>query len=405
MSKKKILVVCPDPIYPIKMGSQVRMFNLVKGLSKEHIVDVVAKIPSKSYFASEYLNKIKEISNDYYPILAPNKENNLKRVYYKIKYIFNNKIRLTPSSLFYNSIPALQQKVSQVANSKRYDIINCEFWYSCSFLKRLSYRPYLAVDTHDVSFEKFEKTLKLKKELMTSHKKLEKFKELELKYTGLNDLIISVSEYDYKFFKSYFPHKAHIKIPIGQDLNKYINYKSELENKNKILFYGCMSKQSLQNMDAFWTLYCNIFPQIKKRIKNCQLFVVGANPPKEIRKLANNDVIITGFVESIEKVISQTSVFILPLRAGGGFRTRVVETMALGVPIIGTHNALDNIELEHGIHGYIADSNDEMAEYAIKLLNNSNLRTQMGKACRKFVAKKYSIESTYGKLSSYYSEL
>ena len=52
---------------------------------------------------------------------------------------------------------------------------------------------------------------------------------------------------------------------------------------------------------------------------------------------------------------------ILPMSIAGGFRTRVVEVMAMGVPVIGTHNALDCLEMENGIHGFITDNDSEMA--------------------------------------------
>ena len=77
----------------------------------------------------------------------------------------------------------------------------------------------------------------------------------------------------------------------------------------------------------------------------------------------------------------------------------------MGVPVIGTHNALDSIEMTSGVHGYVTDSDHEMAERAVQLLNDSGLKRYMSEKCRKFVAEKYSIEATYGKLSRYYFDL
>jgi glycosyltransferase involved in cell wall biosynthesis len=401
--RKRILVVCPGPIYPIEMGSQVRMYNMIRGLSKDHCVDVIAKVPEKGHLTNEYSAKIKNICSKYYPILAPNKENIFKRIYYKIKRVFIES-GLIPDILFYYSITKLQKKILQIANSKKYDIILCNYWYSCSFYDKLRYRPYLALDTHDLNFEKYKLALKSKRSRQKNQKKLARYKELELKYTGKNDLIISASENDYQFFKKAFPEKDHLKIPIGQDLTGYLTYNSDSKYKNTILFYGSMSSE--QNIKAFFRLYNHILPLIKSKIPEVELIVLGANPPEKIKKLHNGkDVFVTGFVRDIREWISKAVLMILPLEIAGGFRTRVVEVMAMGVPFIGTKNALDCIEIVDGIHGFVADSNMDMANCAVKLFNDSTLRNQMGEECKKFVAEKYSIDATYGRLSEYYTDM
>lgn len=403
MTRKNILVVYPGHIFPIEMGSQVRMYNLVKGLSKDHDVDVIAKVPDKTHLSGEYPEKIKHICSEYYPILAPNKKNLLKRLYYRIKRDLI-KPDYMPDSLFYYSISSLQKKIVEIANSKKYDIIYCHYWHSCSFYDRLTFKPYLVLDTHDINFEKYEFDLRSKKYWRKNRKKSEKYRELELKYTGLNDSIISVSENDYRFFKKKFPDKAHLKIPIGQDLSSYLSYKPNKIAGRKILFYGSMS--SKQNIKALFRIHDHILTRIKSKIPGIELIVVGANPPEEIKKLHNGkDIFITGFVKDIKEWIVKAGVMILPIEIAGGFRTRVVEVMALGVPVIGTHNALDCIEMQDGIHGFVTDSDEQMAGHAVKLITKPGLRKRMGEACKTFAAEKYSIEATYGKLSKYFSEI
>ena len=227
---------------------------------------------------------------------------------------------------------------------------------------------------------------------------------MELEHTGLNDLIISVSESDREYFKGVFPQKSHIKIPIGQDLSTYLDYNSFPDDGKNILFYGSMA--STQNIKAFYRLFNDIFPEIKLKIPDAKLIVLGANPPDEIKKLHDGkNIRVLGYVEDIREWISKAKIMVLPMDIAGGFRTRVIEVMAMGVPVIGTHNALDSIEMTSGMHGYVTDSDDEMAERAIQLLNDPELRRHISEECRKFVAEKYTIEETYGKLSKYYMDL
>ena len=92
----------------------------------------------------------------------------------------------------------------------------------------------------------------------------------------------------------------------------------------------------------------------------------------------------------------------LPLEIGGGFRTRLVEVMALGVPIVGTHIGLDSLNPTHEEQVFIADKDQEMAQYAVKIIKTDHLRKRMAQACRVFVKEKFTIESTYSQLSDYY---
>ena len=380
------------------------MFEIVKGLSQNHEVDVIAKIPGKEYFSSKYSDPVKEICNGYYPIVAPNKENNIKRSFYKINFWFENRVRLTPANLFYFSNTGLAKKIAEVANSKKYDIINCEYWYSCAVYQHLIYRPYFALDTHDINFEKYEMDQRYKNQGRQNCKEIEKYKNLELEHTGLNDLIISVSESDFEYFGKVSPEKSHIKIPIGQNLSTFLDYSPPSDDGKNILFYGSMG--SAQNVKAFFRLFNDIFPRIKSKIPDTKLIVLGANPPAGIKKLDDGkNIHVLGYVEDIREWISKAKIMILPLDIASGFRTRVVEVMAMGVPVIGTHNALDSIEMTSEVHGYVTESDDEMAERAIQLLNDSGLRKYMSEECRRFVAEKYTIEATYGKLSKYYMDL
>jgi glycosyltransferase involved in cell wall biosynthesis len=403
MSVKNILIVCPGQIFPIEMGSQIRMFGLIQQLSQDHCVDVITKVPSRKYLDGEYFQKIKEICNEYRPILAPNKENFFKKAYYKIKRYINERENI-PDILFYYLIRKFQQQLIKFAHAKKYDIIISEYWYLCFFYDKLTYRPYLVLDSIDVNFEKFRLELKAQNRWEKSIKIFERYKEFELEFTRLNDLIISVSEYDLQFFKKMFPQKEHLKISIGQDISSYLTFKSEGNSKNTLLFYGSMS--SVQNVKAFFRLYNRILPKIKLRIPDTKLIVVGANPPEYIRKLHNGkDIIVTGYVQDIREWITQSCLLVLPLEIAGGFRTRVVEVMAMGVPVIGTHNALDCLEIENEVQGIITDDDDEIINSVIKLLTNSSLRNKMAQECRKFVSEKYSMEATYGKLSTFFHNL
>jgi glycosyltransferase involved in cell wall biosynthesis len=106
-------------------------------------------------------------------------------------------------------------------------------------------------------------------------------------------------------------------------------------------------------------------------------------------------------VEDVRPWLSKAWLNIIPLELSSGFRGRVIELMAMGIPVVGTHNALESIGLENGKNGFISDSDDEITSFCLNLLTNHILRNEISLNARDFVKKNYSLESTFGKLNEY----
>jgi glycosyltransferase involved in cell wall biosynthesis len=89
------------------------------------------------------------------------------------------------------------------------------------------------------------------------------------------------------------------------------------------------------------------------------------------------------------------------LNPGPGFRGRSVELLASGVPIIGTTNALQSVQINHGINGFVADTDDDIIHYVVRLAEDKELRKRISVAGREFVRTHYSLAATFGVLSNY----
>ena len=403
MKQKKILIIHPGTLYPTVMAFQDRVLKMTQVLSETHQVDLVVLYQTEEE-KKIHEKKLPSICNKYYLLPKPNR-NFLQRKFFGFISLIIQKLFNIPGQMIYPNWPSIQRKIKRIIKQNQFDIIQIETWWQCSLFKQANEYVLKVVDTHDVMYEKRELELKHKNSVLSKKDIafIKNYKKQELKNTNIADVIISISEHDLDVFKNHYPPKKHLYIPIGQDIEYFSNYSKKDDGKT-ILFYGSMGGE--QNIIGFWRLYEKIYPQIKSNLNCVRLIVLGANPPKEISQLDNGkDIIVTGFVEDAREFISKSTVMVLPLETSGGFRGRIIETMAMGVPIIGTHNALDSVEILNDVHGYITDNDEKMAEYAIELLNNHKLRSKMGEECIKFVSEKYSIEATYGKLSKYYKEI
>jgi glycosyltransferase involved in cell wall biosynthesis len=406
MRRKKILVINPISLFPKVMASQDRIFHMVKRLSCDHLVDLATPIRNENEL-QESMEKLAGVCNKFYPIPAVNpSENLLKRKFYGLGSLFYYYLFKYPGNFFYNSRKYYLSKFSEILSKNNYDIVQVEYWYMGKIFEKLGNVKLKVIDSHDILFDKREQEFKNRYgENLSSFKRkyLAKYKEFEISSLKLADLIIYITATDRNTLSNLSFANKNIIIATGQDVDFFKSHKTKPDAK-MILFYGAMGGRP--NIDAFFYFWNDILPLVKKEIPGVKVMVLGANPPNSLKKLHNGiNMIVTGFVDDVRPYLARANFLVIPLNVAAGFRSRLVDVMAMGVPVIGTHKALDNIGMKNGIHGFVTDSKEEMAYYAVKLLKDSKLRNKMGEGCKKFVTEKYSIEATYGKLSQYYSDV
>ncbi len=404
MKKKRIVIINPVALFPKVMASQDRVVTMAKALAKYHEVDIITLVRSDR---DAELNSIEleNVCHAYYPVFAKNTtflRRKIQGLLYILSYIFLGYAK----RYFYWGGKTTTRRIIKLIRENQYDIIQIEHWYQGRIFASLGSKIIKILASHDLLFEKkkldyahqFEKKIPLLR-----CRELKKYEALEKSFIRQADIVMSISNQDRVKLEKISPINRHITIPIGQDISFFKDYPVQPDPKT-ILFYGSLSSE--QNIIACERVYRLIFPKIKDKISDVKLLIVGAQPPERIKRMHNGEnVEVTGFVADIRKPLSRGWLSIIPLELAGGFRGRVIDLMAMGIPVIGTHNALDCIELENGIHGYISDQDDELAEMAIALLENSAKRNQISMKCQKFVAENYSLEATYGKLAKYYDEL
>lgn len=295
----------------------------------------------------------------------------------------------------------IKKCVREIISKGDYDVVIFHYWYLGYLLKNLPDNIIKVIDTHNAIEEKIElfnkgyyKTrnrYRLKKELEYSLKK-------QLDYFKYCDLIVVNSSKQAEIFKTSIPEEKIVIAENGQDLSEFLEYKCPIDN-DSILFYGSLSNQF--NRLALKRILNKIYPGILKLHPKVKLIIAGSYPPLDLLNKYNYpDVVITGFIEDIKPIIGRCAVMLLPLETASGFRGRLVEVMALGVPVIGTHNGLQSVGMQDGVQGYYAESDEEIIKKAIMVINNPELRQKLSEQCRKFVQERYTLEATFGKMEA-----
>jgi sugar transferase (PEP-CTERM/EpsH1 system associated) len=170
--------------------------------------------------------------------------------------------------------------------------------------------------------------------------------------------------------------------------------------RRTIVFSGRMS--AFPNADAAVWFATHVFPIVRSRIGDARLRIVGAYPPRRVKKLATlPGVEITGRIPDLGEAVSRAAVAVAPLLTGAGTQNKVLEAMALGVPVVATRMVADGVAAAAGEHLLVADEPEPFAEAVISLMAGGQRQRIIDNA-RRFVEREYSWNRAAGDLERAY---
>lgn len=185
-------------------------------------------------------------------------------------------------------------------------------------------------------------------------------------------------------------------VPNGVD-EKLFSYDSQSE-PNSLLFVGNMFYPP--NVDAACWFAKRVFPRIKEARPQSRLRLVGDRPLKSVKRLAGiKGVEVTGRVPSVADYLRRATVFVAPMRIGGGFPNKVAEALASGLPVVATPAAHGGLpEIQPGRHLLEASDASDFSSKTIDLLDNPSLRANLAAGGRALMQQHYSWSDVGGRL-------
>lgn len=203
--------------------------------------------------------------------------------------------------------------------------------------------------------------------------------------------VVFVSPADVKYLQDKYPDtNSAICLTNGFDIPEKIvqNY-----DDNKICIMGNM--RTLQNQDAALFFVDQVFPLILQKRPNAKFYIVGAEPSKQIQDLASDNIIVTGFVDSVEDVLGDACLCVAPVRIAAGIQNKVLVSMGCGVPVVLSELISKPIpQLVNGKNCFIEDDPAKMADICLQLMKNNELRNSIASAGRQMIIENYTWDST-----------
>lgn len=171
------------------------------------------------------------------------------------------------------------------------------------------------------------------------------------------------------------------------------------------VFFGAMDYHA--NVEAAVFLAREVMPRLRERFGRFRLVIAGSKPAPEVRALAADDVVVTGYVDDIRPWVQGCAVCAIPLRVARGVQNKVLEAMAMGVPVVCSPAAAEGIDAVPGDHLAVADygyDGRHVAEAIASLVEHPDLADSLGAAGRARVVERYGWDPKARALSAVLAE-
>jgi glycosyltransferase involved in cell wall biosynthesis len=163
---------------------------------------------------------------------------------------------------------------------------------------------------------------------------------------------------------------------------------------NHLVFTGVMDYGP--NADAGTYLVTEILPRVRLALPDTRLTIAGRSPSPNLRDIAARagGVEITGFVTDLRPCLEQAAVFAAPLRFASGMQNKILEAMAMELPVVASATSAEGLRVA-GTEAppiLVADSPDLFAAMVVNLLRDATRRRELGARARAYVQRHFDWE-------------
>jgi len=170
-------------------------------------------------------------------------------------------------------------------------------------------------------------------------------------------------------------------IPNGVDTSYFSPNGYTTDNATTIVFIGRMDY--FPNIDGVCHFAEKILPLVRDKVPNIEFRIIGSNPVRRVRELAKiAGISVTGHVPDVRCHVHDAAVAVAPLRIARGTQNKILECMAMGIPVVATPQAAKGIQAVSGKHLLVAQQPALFAKHIVELLESKNLRRSLAAAAR-----------------------
>ncbi|MEO1590193.1 MAG: glycosyltransferase [Cyanobacteria bacterium J06632_22] len=384
--------------YPPNHGAaEGRTFNLLKYLGSHHEVTLVAHKTRNA--TDENIKALKEWVTDVKLFPWPKRvdpqtagTNKLEQALRFAQFI----VTATPPNVSHRFSSEVYTWVNQYIDDGKCDVVICEHGVNEMYLSPAArHKVKTVVDIHSSVWGWVKNHLEAdaSENALRDQLYLPMLARYEKRYCKKFTNLIATTPDDRRQLQTLIPGREITLVPNGVDLQTF-QYRASDPGGQKLIFIGAMD--SSHNIDAACYFAKDVFPLVRERYPAATLSLVGARPVQDVKALdALPGVTVTGRVPSIVDYIHQSTVGVVPLRVGLGIKTKTLESMASGIPIVASDRGLEGLTVDSPEVPPRALRANTPAEYVAaiaQLFEDSALRQTLSENARVMIESEYTWE-------------
>jgi len=352
-------------LHPIDKGGRIRTYHMLRHLCNSHRVTYVtlddgtadADAPQR---ALEYCHELVAVPFRTAP----------KRSLTFYRELLANAFSQLPYAIAKYNVPAFAAAIRQAARNA--DVVVCDFLFPSVNVPDDLGVPVVLFQ-HNVEAQIWERHAEHARGAIARAYMREQWRRMrrfEARECARFRHVIAVSDQDAELLQREYSLALVSAVPTGIDTDYFAPTGNVARERNELVFTGSMDW--LPNEDAMQWFVADVLPQVRSRVPDVRLSIVGRTPSAAVRALAerNPDVTVTGTVPDVRPYLEHGSVFIIPLRIGGGTRLKVFEAMAMGIPVVSTRVGVEGLPLSDGVEYLAADTAPAFADALVTLLQD-----------------------------------
>lgn len=407
----KILFLTQIVPFPPDAGPKVKTYHVIRALAGQgHSVTLVSFVRPEEV---PHLPALREFCAAVHAV--PIHRSRLADAFYMLRSYLTRR----PFLIERDDLRAMQATVNRLARENDFDFIHADQLTMVQFALRgaaaADKKPKVIFDAHNavwtiVARMKDNARWFLKPVLSIETKRVKCY-EGELLQTvdhvlAVTDIDRSLLEEALRFSKPPKNSRAApiTVIPIAVDTKKLQPIRRQPGSRN-IVTLGTLHYPP--NADGIRWFANEVFPSVRQRLPDATLTIIGKNPPPDFLELAERSagvVSVTGYVEDLRPYLEKSALMVVPVRAGGGMRVRILEAFAYAMPVVTTTVGLEGIHGTHGRDVLVADTAADFASRTLELLQDVSLQNKLAENGRKLAAAKYDWQAVLAAMKPVYEE-
>jgi sugar transferase (PEP-CTERM/EpsH1 system associated) len=390
----KILFLANRVPYPPFRGDKLKIYNLAKRLCGQHELHLLTFAQTEDDFA--YEEELRKVFTSIQLISLPKWRSMLNCIGGVSDDI--------PFQVHYFKSAAMTKALEALLSQQHFDVVHVQHLRMAQYLENRPDIPRI-LDLPD-AFSLYWK----RKQATTQNPVLRFFERLEQKRVYRYERILERYQLNLvcsKEDKAYLQQEHGLMpielLPNGVDTSVFYPRAHDYGHYHTLLFTGNMDYGP--NIDAVCYFVQDILPLIRNQFPDIRFIIAGQRPVARVSALANDFISVTGFIPDLSVQYDEASVVVAPLRFGAGTQNKVLEAMAMGVPVVCSHIGFEGLDIRSGEGAVMQTTPESFAQSVVDLLSSETLRREVGEQGIKVIQARFSWDKIALQLQDYFMKL